>query len=117
MKQTLLLLTFLISSFNIFAEQSEIDSLCNKLKTPLSYEQKTDVIFELSKVYLRHNPDSSYSYAKQLEAIAKQHNDKITLAKAELRIGYYLSRAGKPAEALSIAEKNIAMLQNDAANR
>ncbi len=116
MKQMIPLLCLLLVCSFVRAQPGETDSLLNRLKTTLSYEQKADVFFRLSQAHQNTNPDSAYRYAKQLEELAKKNKDKVGQYKAQLMIAQYLSNTGKPNEGLVICDKNITILQKDTAN-
>lgn len=112
-KKYILLLFFLLALSMVWAQPKKIDSLLHQLKTRLSYEQKVDALYELSKLYQRINPDSCYSYTQQLGQLAKEHKDRRAFYKAEHMLAFYLSASGKPQEGLTLCEKNIAELKKD----
>lgn len=117
MKQLLLSGLVLLKCSLVWAQQYETTELLNKLKTISAYEQKADILYELSQLYQRTNPDSAYSYATQLETLAKENRDNTGQRKAALMMVQYLNRTGKPNEALALCEKNIALLARDTGNR
>jgi signal transduction histidine kinase len=116
MKQLLLLCFLLINTF-LLAQPKEADSLQGRLRLQLTYPQRADVLYELSKTWQKTDPDSAYHYALQLEALAKKNNDNTGLSKAALMVARYLNRTGKPDEGLALCEKNIQQLQKDTAHQ
>lgn len=116
MRQVLLSGLLLLTSMQVFAQEQETGILMYKLKNASGYEQRSALLYEISKHYQNAHPDSSYIFAQQLEALAKAHKDQPLQYSAQLLIAQYFSTTGKAKEALAICEKVLAQLQKDGKN-
>src|SRR5690606_7730564 len=115
--RTKILLAFFLFTLSFsWAQQNKIDSLFSKLNSNVSYREKANALYELSTTYQKTNPDSSYSYAKQLYALATEHKDQNGITKAEMMSAFYLMNVGEVEEGLRLCEKNLALLENDSSD-
>lgn len=76
------------------AKQQEIDQLKSSFNRTSSPVERFAIGLQLYEQYKSFKYDSAYSYARQLQEIASQLNDRSRLAQARLKLGFSLLSAG-----------------------
>lgn len=76
------------------AKQQEIDQLKSSFNRTSSPAERFAIGLQLYEQYKSFKYDSAYSYARQLQEIASQLNDRSRLAQARLKLGFSLLSAG-----------------------
>ena len=97
----LLLVILVFCSFNLFAQDGELDSLLNALKSSKSDTVKVNLLLSIAKKYSLTSPESTTDYAIQARELSAKLNYPIGEAKALKQIGIVYYKKSIYAEAIS----------------
>ncbi|HET9826788.1 MAG TPA: histidine kinase, partial [Chitinophagaceae bacterium] len=99
-----------------FTQPAKTDSLKKALAKSVKGDEQLEIELQLADNYRTQNPDSSLFYANRALLIAKGQHDPIKIMRAEFFQASYKHMMGKPEEALAMAEKNMALLEQKSAD-
>ncbi len=77
--------------------------------------QKIDLLLQLSGTYRLSNPDSCLKYARQSIRLLSGEKDLSRMAKADIYVAFFYYTTGHPDSAITVVEKNIALLNKEPA--
>jgi len=101
-KKIAILFFFTFLCFSLFSRKNDIDSLINILNTSEKYEQKTDLIYQISDYYYKKNEfTKAQKYLQEGILLSKKNNDtknELRFSDLNARSYLYLSEYDKSLE-------------------
>ncbi|MFH0866619.1 MAG: adenylate/guanylate cyclase domain-containing protein [Bacteroidota bacterium] len=100
MKQTLILLFFLLTGIFVFSQDNDADSLLNVLKNSTEDTSKVNTFNELFKYYQIEDADKAFEYATKAYNLAEKLNFKKGMGSSLNNIGMYYFNLDSSSKAL-----------------
>ena len=113
----ILALFTLLSVCDLAFAQLSVNEIKQKAFAEKNDNAKAGLFIQLAEMYRISSYDSSFKYASNAISILNATGNTDKISEAEINHCYYYNNTGNPAEGLSIADKNIGLLRQQATNQ